>query len=505
MMVIETVAPSEIGQVCAAYAKRGFRLQTMVGTDERRLSGAYVVRYLFVDDVAHETVECRATIPADKPSYSSATPHVPAADWYEREVFDLLGLRPVGHPRLEPLVLHGERLGEYYPLRKDFDIAAELPPVVRRVAPAALPDGYFEVPVGPIHAGVIEPGHFRFTMRGEVVEALRADLFYTHRGLEKRAEGMPLADGLRIAEQACGVCSVSHALSYAQAVEALVNIAPPPAAGWIRVVLAELERLYNHVGDVGNICAGIGFSVGAMHGARLKEELQQLNDNVVGHRFLRGAVAVGGVAQGLGAAKRDQVRSALERLTPDFSALADVILSHGIVCDRLRDTGRLTPQAAARLGVVGPALRASGVSRDVRRDAPYAAYGALSIAVPTYPQGDVMARLEQRIAEFFGSVALIQEALWRLDSAPKPQPADLCAPLPSAAPFAYGVGVSESPRGENVHFVMANEHGAVERLRIRSASYANWPAVTSAAVDNLIADFPLINKSFELCYACCDR
>lgn len=504
-MIIETVTPSAVGQTCGAYAALGYRLQTMVGTDERAQSGAYVLRYVLVDDAARTAVECRVNIPADEPSYSSATPHLPAANWYEREVNDLLGVRPIGHPQLQPLVLHGERLIGQYPLRKDFDVATALPPVVRTGKPAILPDGFFEVPVGPIHAGVIEPGHFRFTAQGEIVHALRADLFYTHRGLEKRAEGMRLEDGLQVAEQACGVCSVSHALSYAQAVESLAGLAIPEKAVWIRVALAELERLYNHVGDVGNICNGIGFSFGAMQGARLKEQLQQLNHNLVGHRFLRGAVLVGGAARDLGGAQRDQIRSALERLTPQFASLVDVILGHEIVCDRLRGVGILAQETARQLGVVGPAVRACGIGMDARVDAPYGGYARLGVAVPTYPQGDVMARLEQRIAEFFVSVSLIKESLLRLEAFAPQQAAAMRVPLPPVEPFSCAIGISESPRGENVHFVMAGEHGVVERLRIRSASYANWPAVAFAATGDLIADFPLINKSFELCYACCDR
>ncbi len=505
MMKLEKTTPSAIGSLCGKYAAQGYRLQTMVGTDERAHAGGYVLRYVFVDEAAQKTVECRADIPANEPSYSSATPFLPAADWYEREVFDLLGLLPVDHPQLEPLVLHGERPTGQYPLRKDFDIGTVLPPVTRVVKPAALPGGYFEVPVGPIHAGVIEPGHFRFTVKGEQVEKLAARLFYTHRGLEKRAEGMSLTDGLQIAEQACGVCSVSHALSYAQAVEYMADISIPSKAVWIRVVLAELERLYNHVGDVGNICAGVGFSFGSVQGARLKEQLQQLNHHLVGHRFLRGAVVVGGTARDFRGAHGDRIRSTLGRLTPEFSALVDAVLSHEVVCDRFRNAGVLSRERALQLGVVGPSARASGIGRDARADTPYGGYAQLAVSVPTYPQGDVMARLEQRIAEFFTSVSLISEALRRLDAFVPEKSDGLSAPLPPIEPFRYGIGVSESPRGENVHFVMAGEQGSVERLRIRSASYANWPAVPLAAVDNVIADFPLINKSFELCYACCDR
>lgn len=505
-MRVEIMKPEQVGLVCGRYATDGFRLQTMVGADERVQSGGFVLRYVFFHDERKEQVECRTFLPPDQPFYTSATPAVPAADWYEREAYDLLGLQPVGHPHPAPLALHGVRYEGAFPLRKDFPVDGVLPPVRRVLEQTILPDGYFEVPVGPIHAGVIEPGHFRFRMKGEEVESLTATLFYTHRGLEKRAEGMTLQEGIRLAEQACGVCSVSHGLSYAQAIESLAHMRIPERAKWIRVVLAEMERLYNHVGDIGNICAGIGFSFGAMQGGRLKEILQQLNDEVTGHRYLRGMIAVGGVSRDLDRGTGEHIRSVVSQVTQEFSGVVDVLLSHEITCDRFRNTGVLSLETVRQLGVVGPAARASGRKQDARADLPYAGYAEENIAVPTYPQGDVMARVEQRIAEAFTSAALIARVLHRLENVkPATDSSRLCAPIPSIEPYQYGIGVSESPRGENVHFVMAGQDGTIERLRIRSASYANWPAISHAAPGNIIADFPLINKSFELCYACCDR
>jgi len=503
---IVTASPQELGILCDRYGQAGYRLVTMVATDERELRGSFVLRYFMVAGSENEILECQTVVPATDPSYASVTPFLPAADWYEREAFDLMGLQPTLHPNAEPLVLHGTRIMGAFPLRKDFLLQETLLPVQRPVHQANLDEGQFEVPVGPIHAGVIEPGHFRFRVHGEDVESMSAHLFYTHRGLEKRAQGMDLEEGIALAQQTCGVCSVSHALSYAQAVEALAQVEISPLAKLIRVVMGELERLYNHVGDIGNICAGIGFSFGVMQCGRLKETLQQLNDDVTGHRYLRGVIGVGGVLQTLSKGAREHIGIIVDQVNHELAPIVDAILSHEIVCDRFRNTGVLTQDVVRRLGVVGPAARASGVRRDVRIDHPYAGYETFALTVPIFASGDVMTRLEQRIAEYYVSAALVAEALQRL----RDQQSDsvreaLRAPIGKIRPYTYALGMSESPRGENVHFVMAGEDNTISRLRIRSASYANWPAVPYAVPGNIIADFPLINKSFELCYACCDR
>ncbi|MCY0876420.1 MAG: NADH-quinone oxidoreductase subunit C [Firmicutes bacterium] len=506
-MRTETINPTQVGMTCAGYVEDGFRLQTMVAADERATKGVYTLRYLFFNDDERQGREVYTELSPDNPTFTSATPLVPAANWYEREAYDLLGLVPVGHPDPRPLILHGDRLAEVYPLRKDFPVDGVLPAVERTMTELHLPEGMFEVPVGPIHAGVIEPGHFRFQMRGETVHALSTTLFYTHRGLEKRAENMSLSDGLALVEQTCGVCSLSHALSYAQAVESLAQVAVPEQARYIRVVWAEMERLYNHIGDVGNICAGIGFSFGTMQAGRLKEYLQRLQARLTGHRYLRGVLKVGGVQQSLTADQSHQLMHGVQAIMAEFAEVADAILSHETACDRFRMTGVLSESAVRSWGAVGPTARASGVARDARLQQAHAAYADLfPDTIPTFVQGDVMARLLQRIEETQISAKLIAQAISHLTTIRETSATtDLYTPLPSVEPYATGIGVSESPRGENVHFVMAGAHGQIERLRIRSASYANWPAVPEAVPGNLIADFPLINKSFELCYACCDR
>ena len=303
-----TMAPGPVTPVEAAALGRsirevldaGGRFVMLVGLDDRALgrAGLAVEAVALRQDMT--VARFRAAIPLEAAAYPSITPLVPAAHWDEREARDLLGIVPLGHPDPRRLVLHERWPRGYHPLRKD--VAADVrPPVAdRHFVPFEVHgEGVYQLPVGPIHAGIIEPGHFRFSAIGERVLHLDARLFFTHRGLEKLVEGRRFAGAAPIVERACGVCTVTHGLAYAEAVEALTGVAVPPRASWARVLLAELERLYNHVGDLGNICAGIGFTPGVARLGWLKERLLRANDAVTGHRYLTGMIVPGGLAADL--------------------------------------------------------------------------------------------------------------------------------------------------------------------------------------------------------------
>lgn len=483
----------------AAWLHRslGAGLVQMVGVDERPVDGTFRLYTIFQ---AEDRLLILRTAVAEE--FPSLTLEVPAAHWYEREIQDMLGLRPDGHPDPRPLVLHGGWPRHLHPLRRDFDLRAWPEPVP--VPPLAFQGvegaGVAEVPVGPIHAGIIEPGHFRFSTLGENVLRLEAQLFYTHRGVEKRAEGLTLAQGLYLAERVCGACALSHAVAYAQAAERLTGAEVPARGRCLRAVGLEMERLYNHVGDVANLCAGAAFAFGHSQGMRLKEVLMQLNERVWGHRFLRGVAALGGVRRDLAAAALADIRQTLAWVETEWQEIVAVILGNGIFMDRVRRTGVLAGEVARALGAVGVAARASGVDADLRRDLPYAAYAGLSFRVPVYPAGDVASRLQVRLVESFESMELIRQLLDGLPGGPV-----RLAALPPAPALARAVGYVESPRGANLHFLMTGSGGEIYRYMVRSASYPNWPLVPYALPGNLVPDFPLINKSFELCYACLDR
>lgn len=486
-------------------------LATVVATDETTTpDGDLKVRYIF-EPAAGDASQVDSFITllvsvdvghAEIPSLATA---IPAANWHEREMQDLFGIVPAGHPDPRTLVVHDGWPRGVFPLRKAFDGSQQVP-----VEPAgefphliAEGEGLFEIPVGPIHAGIIEPGHFRFTSVGETVLHLEARLFYTHRGLEKRMEGMSPLDALYVAERICGVCSFAHGLGYCEALEQIAGVQAPPRARLIRSIALELERIYNHVGDAGNMCAGAAFHYGTATGARLKEQLQQLNERLSGNRFLRGLAVPGGVRLDLSGDLLKMLAGTLKDTLAGIDGLMGRIEANPSVVDRLDDTGVLQHQAAVALAVTGVAARASGVDRDARRDHPHAAYadaGAPALNVVTVPDGDAMARLRVRVLETRESIRLIGDFIRRLE--PGPLAAALAEPLPGGR---IGISAIESPRGEAVHWLRTDAIGRVERYHLRSPSYHNWPAVALAAETAIVPDFPLVNKSFELCYSCTDR
>ncbi len=483
---------------------------TVVATDETAtLDGDLKVRYVF--EPARPGIDRFVTLlvsvdPA-RPEVPSLTTTVPAANWHEREMQDLFGIVPVGHPDPRPLVVHDGWPRGVFPLRKAFDGSRRVPvePAAEFPHLVAEGEGVFEIPVGPIHAGIIEPGHFRFSSVGESVLHVDARLFYTHRGLEKRMEGLSPLDAFYVAERICGVCSVAHGVGYCEALEQIAGLAAPPRARLIRAIALELERIYNHVGDLGNVCAGAAFHYGTATGARMKERLQQMNERLAGNRFLRGLVVPGGVGFDLPDELLVDLTATLRDTLAALDGLMKRIEGNPSVVDRLDDTGLLTHQAAVDLAVAGVAARASGVDRDARRDHPHAAFADLDpsdLHVVTLAEGDTMARVTVRALEARESIRLVDEFIRRLKLGPGPLAVTLPEQLPGGR---IGISAIESARGEAIHWLRTDDEGRVERYHLRSPSYQNWPAVALAAETAIVPDFPLVNKSFELCYSCTDR
>lgn len=472
-------------------------LLTMVGTDERPIHGGYGVYPIFYIPDIKQIVEIQVNINSGKLYYPSVTPVFPSAHWLEREIRDMLGIEPQGHPDLRRLAVHPDWPEGLYPLRKDFKEDTVVPRVEGKFEFCKVEgEGIFQIPVGPIHAGIIEPGHFRFFTFGEDVINLQAQLFYTHRGVEKKAEGQHFQYVSLIAERICGVCSVSHATAYAQAVESLAGVNIPPRAKYLRTIFLEMERLYNHVGDIGNMCAGIGFALGISRGAILKEKVMRKNMELVGHRYLRGTIIPGGVKKDLADTK---FSFWLDEIKEEIHELTQMILSSNGLLDRMQTTGVLPYIDAVTLGAVGPAARASGVDRDIRRDLPYAAYSMLNFSVPHQKEGDVYCRFMQRVEESKETLNILRQAS---ESLPE---GNLSVKIDKIPANSTGIGWTESARGANVHFIMSGEDNTIYRYMVRSASHCNWPVLPLCMPGNIVPDFPLINKSFELCYACLDR
>jgi Ni,Fe-hydrogenase III large subunit len=354
--------------------------------------------------------------------------------------------------------------------------------------------------VGPVHAGVIEPGHFRFGVAGEPVLYLQLRLFYVHKGTEKRFERLPWRHGLFLAQSISGDTAVGHSLAYAHAIERLSEITVPARARALRVVLLELERLYNHTADIGALATDVAFTVPASRAQALREGLVRLQDQLFGTRLLRGTIALGGVTRDLPPQACDALRRHLQGFEKQFDGLIGLLVDAGTFTDRVDGTGVLSHQAARDLGIVGMAARASGVDGDLRRDHPNDAYEGLRFEVPIEEGGDVRARLMVRAREIEQSLVILQQVLGALPDTP------LAAPLPDRLPTSTGaLGWVEAWRGPCTHWVATDDRGELSRVKITDPSFLNWPGLVQAVPGNIIPDFPVINKSFNLSYSGNDR
>ncbi len=472
---------------------------TLFGLDECAEHGRYRVHVSFSMAPEDAVLTLIAAVPADAPSYPAVSTRLPAAAWCERELHDMLGVTAEGHPDPRPLVAHDGWPASTYPLRKDFKVPEPWDWAPRFRSPRVEGEGVFEIPVGPIHAGIIEPGHFRFSSVGESVLQLDVKLGWTWRGLEKLAEGQSIQRGTELAERICGSCAFAHALAWSKAVEELAGIPVPPRGRAIRTVAAELERVMNHLSDLAGIANDVAYVVGAAEFARWKEVVHQLADALFGHRWLRGVCMPGGVRVDLDDAQQQWLHTVLAQVRTGVGLTTRAVLANEAVLDRITNTGVLPLQVVRDLGATGAAARASGLDFDVRRDHPYAFYKELDFQVVRRTAGDVKARFELKSDEIFESINLIDQLVNRM-------PGGLLAQHLGGMPGdRWGFAMVESPRGMLSHWLRLGPDGQISEWRVRSASHALWPALAQSVPGNIVPDFPLINRSFNLCYACCDK
>jgi len=474
-------------------ASFGVDLRLMVGADRRSGQEGFEVHYLFGQGRENWFLHATVRVNADAPAIPSlAMVHYPASR-FEREIFDLFGIQARGHPDPRPLVRHAFWPADYFPLRKDttprdfHDDGRAFP--FQQVGG----EGVYEIPVGPVHAGIIEPGHFRFSVVGETIIDMKSRLYFTHKGTEKLFEGRAPEEGVELAERVSGDTSVGHALAYCQAVEGLTDTVVPPRARYLRVILLELERLYNHIGDFGMIVNDTGFAVAHSHCFRIREALLRLNKRLTGHRLMRATLAPGGVRVDVPAGV-DVVAEVQDALR-DFDEIVEISLGNSLVADRLEGTGRLTLRTARDHGVLGFVARASGLDADTRRDHPFAAYGEMSFSVPVHDSGDVRARTLVRVEEARESVKLIRQAVEGLPTGP------LVSPVGAPLAFQPAFSLVEGWRGQIVHWVRADREGRLDRVKILDPSFLNWRPLSYALLKNIVPDFPLCNKSFNQSYS----
>lgn len=414
---------------------------------------------------------------------------------FEREMRDLYGVVPLDHPLPRRLVRHAHWPTGWYPMRSD---AGPPPPFAPEAAyPFVRVEGrgVYEIPVGPIHAGMIEPGHFRFSVVGETILKLKARLWFTHKGLEKLAEGRTPDEAFPLAERVSGDTTVGHATAFALAVEDALGWQVTERAQAARAVLLELERLYNHVADIGALCNDVGYGILHTHAQRVREGLLRLNDEVAGHRLLRGGVVLGGARL---TAVPDAARVA--RIGDEIAEIVDLALRNSVVVDRFTGTATLAAENARGIGVLGYVARASGVDVDARRDHPFhEVTTAVRSAVRT--EGDVLARFLVRAEEVRASVELLRTLLDGLSagSTVAPPPGSVRARARTGA--VSGVGLVEGWRGTIAHRVEVGADGRLTRLKVVDPSFLTWPALPVALRQTIVADFPVTNKSFNLSYA----
>lgn len=412
---------------------------------------------------------------------------------FEREVRDLYGIRPQGHPLPHRIVRHGHWPTGWYPMLRGADPAPRFEPDLGSYPFLEVQgDGVYEIPVGPIHAGLIEPGHFRFSVVGETILRMKARLWFVHRGVEKLFEGRTPVAGTELAERISGDTAVGHTLAYAMAVEQALGLEVDEQARVARALLLELERLYNHISDLGAIANDVGFGIVHAHTQRLREILLRHNRALTGHRLLRGGVIVGG-ARLVSLPDVALIRA----VSAETAEVVDNTLGHPVVADRFTGTAVLRPEQAEHLGVLGYVARASGLRIDARVDHPFVGFEE-PIETATEDTGDVRGRFLVRAREVAMSASMVSALTLRLSESSVTVPLDEAQ---ERTPGAAGIGVVEAWRGTLCHRVELDAQGHLRRVKVVDPSFFNWPALPIALADTIVPDFPLANKSFNQSYA----
>jgi Ni,Fe-hydrogenase III large subunit len=461
----------------------GRRLIAFFGMPEP--TGRTLLLAVLADDEAG-TLDACATVVADR--YHALTPECSEAHLFEREIAEQCAVIPEGHPWLKPVRRHppdhrgpGDGAGPYDRERYPFlEIAGE---------------EVHEVAVGPVHAGIIEPGHFRVQAHGEQVLFLEIMLGYQHRGVETLLETRGRTRSVLVAEAIAGDTVIGHGEAYCAAIEALARSRKTPRAQTIRGIALELERLANHIGDLGAIAGDVAYQPAAAYFGRMRGECLNLLMTLSGNRYGRGLIRPGGVAFDLTPAMADEARDRLTRLREELLPAADMMLGNASVQARLEGAGALSPAKGRELGLVGPPARACGIHRDVRHDHPYGVFRFAHIPVSTAWAGDVLARCLVRRLEILRSLEFVVEQLERL---PGGAARVECGPL---RPEELVVAMTEGWRGEIVHVAVTDPAGAIRRYKVVDPSFHNWSGLAAALPGNQISDFPLCNKSFNLSYA----
>ena len=474
---VSDVTQDRLHETAEALLRSGGRMQMVYALKDA--NGTTELRYLADTAEPKRFVVWRCRPEGDPPSLARIWPLL---GWYEREAADLYGMRFAGHPEPLPLVLHHSTAAENGNGRRNL--------------PEVEAEAVQQLPFGPVRADVLESAEFTFLYIGEQIIHYAPHLFFKHRGMEQRFEGRDLRTGIALAERVSAVGSVAHGLAYCQAVEAACGCTVPARARSLRVLLAELERLYNHLHYLGHLCNTTTLKVGEAEGKLLEERAKQINARLTGSRFLRSLLVPGGLRRDL--ALGDWLGDELEHLREKAARYTTRLEASESHLDRLITTGVLPHQIAFDQGATGPIQRASGFDRDLRRDHPYAAYADLPLTVPVREEGDGYARQRVRIEEIDAAFVLMQRILLLLPDGPVLAE---CAPQPGAE----GLGWSESPRGSLFYAVHLGADGRLVRVKVKSPSFSNWRVFPSTVHDTNMMDYAINEASFGLTFAGCAR
>jgi len=458
---------------------------------------------LFIINVCFEKqgeyLWCRTVVDSKHAELPSQACVYPAASRSERYTQDMFGIHFTQHPDNRPWIRHQAWNKHQHPLRKDFPLQGQ----PEKVTPAdtgyqflkARGSGVYEIPVGPVHAGIIEPGHFRFQAVGETVLNLEERLGYVHKGIEKIAEGRSPDELVKLAGRISGDSTVAHSWAACRAMEQAAEITIPPRAAYIRGILCERERIANHLGDIGAICNDVGFAFAQMQFSRLREQWLRCQYEIFGHRLLMDCVVPGGVKTDLFAEQCAVMLQELSSLRTELDEIIPAVDLNSSLEDRLLTAGYLSEETAAVFGTVGYVGRASGQDFDVRRDAAYAPYDQLKFKVALENQGDVASRVWIRVKEVFVSLKLLSQMLKQLPGG------DINTPWKKPERNKEGLAMIEGWRGEIISYVRFADDNTISRFYARDPSAVNWPALEKIVLNNIVPDFPVCNKSVNGSYS----
>ena len=448
---------------------------------------------------AMEYLIVRSELPEEDPRFPSLSRQYLPAYRFERQMQSLMGVIPTGHEDTRPWIKFEDWPEDAFPLRKSFDGSRRLPRQEGEYRWArAEGEGVYEIPVGPVHAGIIEPGHFRFQAVGEMVINLEERLGYVHKGIEKRFESLSWEEGARLAARVSGDTTVAHAIAYCMAAESMTGCNVPEKAHWIRALLLERERIANHLGDIGAICNDAAFAFMLYQLSRLREVMLRTNKSIFGHRLIMDKVVPGGVTADIDDRGKAEILSELNLIAEDFERLIRIYDDNPSIEDRVRGTGILTPQKAREICAVGIVARASGLNLDCRifhPFPPYDQYHRLELGVPVMITGDVHARTQIRIREVRESLRIVR---WLLENMPA---GEITSAFEHPAPDRTGFAAVEGWRGEIVYWVQSGPQAEINRCMVRDPSSLNWIGLEQAIEGNIVPDFPLCNKSFNQSYS----